>query len=94
MPGDDFTCLRSVLFVLLDDEVIGHACDVIANHAVARLALVQGPLPRGPAAMPAPRELAENERRALDRRLADIEDPGLRDALRRLGEAVIGSGKS
>jgi len=63
-------------------------------RAVARLALVQGPLPRGPAARPAPRDLGENERRALDRRLAGIEDSGLRDALRRLGEAVIGSGKS
>ena len=63
-------------------------------RAVARLALTQGPLPRGPAARPSSRTLGENERRSLDRRLADIEDPGLRDALRRLGEAVIGSGKS
>jgi hypothetical protein len=63
-------------------------------RAVARLALVQGPLPRGHAPRPMPRALGENERQALDRRLADIEDPGLRDALRRLGEAVMGSGKS
>jgi hypothetical protein len=63
-------------------------------RAVARLALTQGPLPRGQTPRPAPRKLGEDERRTLDRRLAAIEDPGLRDALRRLGEAVIGSGKS
>jgi hypothetical protein len=60
-------------------------------RAVARLALTQGPLPRGPAPPPALRALGETERRALDRRLAGIEDQGLRDALRSLGEAVIGS---
>jgi len=63
-------------------------------RAVARLALTQGPLPRGQIPRPALRKLGEDERRTLDRRLAAVEDPGLRDALRRLGEAVIGSGKS
>ena len=60
-------------------------------RAVARLALTQGPLPRGPKPPPPLRALGETERRALDRRLAGIEDQGLRDALRSLGEAVIGS---
>ena len=61
-------------------------------HAVARLAQKQGP-PVRPAAPPPPRPrpLAAPERQILDRSLADIEDPDLRDALRRLGEAVIGS---
>ena len=64
-------------------------------RAVARLALTQGPLPRGPAAAARARgRLGETERQALDRRLAGIEDPGLRDALRRLGEAVIGSART
>ncbi len=62
--------------------------------AVARLVLVQGPLPRsGRPAPPRPRPLAPAERDALDRDLAGIKDPGLRDALRRLGSAVIGSEK-
>ncbi|HXQ52058.1 MAG TPA: DciA family protein [Stellaceae bacterium] len=60
--------------------------------AVARLVLVQGP-PLRPPRPPARtlRPLAPGDRDALDRRLAGIDDPGLRDALRRLGEAVIGS---
>jgi hypothetical protein len=61
-------------------------------RAVARLALIQGPParpPRPPRRVPAP--LAAPERQALDRRLAGIEDPALREALRRLGEAVMGS---
>jgi hypothetical protein len=41
--------------------------------------------------VPAP--LAAPERRALDQRLAAVEDPGLREALRRLGEAVMGSAR-
>jgi hypothetical protein len=61
-------------------------------RAVARLVLVQGP-PVNPKRPPPrkPTPLAPDERAALDRRLLAVEDPGLRDALRRLGEAVIGS---
>jgi len=63
-------------------------------RAVARLALVQGPPMRpAPAGPPPPRPLAPPERQALDRRLAAIEDPALREALRALGEAVIGTAK-
>lgn len=63
-------------------------------RAVAKLALVQAPpASAGPPARPAPRPLAAGEHQALDRRLEDIEDPALREALRRLGAAVIGSAK-
>lgn len=58
-------------------------------RAVARLALVQGPptrLARPVRRPPAP--LAAADRQALDRRLAAIEDPALRAALLRLGEAM------
>jgi hypothetical protein len=63
-------------------------------RAVARLVLVQGPpiRPNRPAAPPRPRPLSAGEQGALDRRLARIEDPELREALRRLGQAVLGSG--
>lgn len=58
-------------------------------RAVDRLVFTQGPLlPEArPARVPAP--LPADDRAALDRRLGPIEDPGLREALRRLGEAVM-----
>jgi len=58
--------------------------------AVARLVLVQGPLPLAPpspTALSAP--LAADEARALDLRLGDIADPELRAALARLGRLVL-----
>jgi len=61
-------------------------------RAVARIRLIQGPPARpAPPKPPQPRPLVEAEQQALDRAVADIEDPGLREALRRLGAAVIGS---
>ncbi len=62
--------------------------------AVARLALRQGPIPK--AAAPSRRSLrplTDAQRDGLDRRLAGIEDPALKAALLRLGEAVLGSDK-
>jgi hypothetical protein len=61
-------------------------------RAVARLAIVQGPPPPRSETPPAPpRPLQESERAALQRRLDGIEDPILRDALERLGSAIIGT---
>jgi hypothetical protein len=57
---------------------------------VARLVLVQGPLPLAAppsTAMPAP--LAAEEAKALDSRLGDIADPELRAALAQLGRLVL-----
>ena len=63
-------------------------------RAIAKLTLIQAPPAAiGRPARPTPRPLAPSERQALDHRLEDIEDPALRDALRRLGAAVIGSAK-
>src|SRR5580704_12808677 len=62
------------------------------RDAVTRLTLVQGPLPLPPpAARPATRPLAASEATALDRQLGDVADPELRNALARLGRAVIAS---
>lgn len=61
--------------------------------ALARLVLVQGPLPTETAAAPRRRrDLAPSERAALAQQVASIADNELRDALTRLGEAVIGTG--
>ncbi len=65
--------------------------------AVARLVLVQGPLPLpasapSPTAMPMP--LAADAAKALDLRLGDIADPELRAALAGLGRLVLaGAGR-
>jgi hypothetical protein len=62
------------------------------REAVTRLALVQGPLPLRAEAMPAAsRPLAAGEAVALDHQLAAVDDPELRQALDRLGRAVIGT---
>src|SRR4029077_9725416 len=56
------------------------------REAVARLVLVQGPLPlAAPSATTMPAPLAAEEASALDIRLDDIADPELRAALARLG---------
>jgi hypothetical protein len=60
-------------------------------RAVIRLALVQGGAPPEAGSVPPPlRPLEPAEHQALDRRLDGIADPTLRDALRRLGTAIIG----
>ena len=60
--------------------------------AVARLSLVQGPLPLVPAApREASRPLVSGEAAALDRQLESVANPELRDALARLGRRIIGA---
>src|SRR6516165_11032618 len=59
---------------------------------IARLALVQGPLPlASPPSGPFVRPLAPSEAKALDERLSEVDDPELRAALARLGRAVVGA---
>jgi hypothetical protein len=59
--------------------------------AVARLALVQGPMPEQvPSGPPARRPLTPAEAAALAQRLAQVPDPGLKSALERLGAAILG----
>lgn len=58
--------------------------------AVARLALVQGPLPeRGQVRRRAPRPLTAAETASLARRISQVSDPGLKSALARLGAAIL-----
>lgn len=59
--------------------------------AVARLTFIQGPSLAAPPAAPPLRPLTPAEQQALEARVAGIADPGLRDALARLGSAVTGS---
>jgi hypothetical protein len=58
--------------------------------AVARLVLVQGPLPLATRPRPTPpAPLAAKEAKALDARLAQVADPELRAALAGLGQLVL-----
>jgi len=58
--------------------------------AVGRLQIIQGPLPNpAPAAPPSPRPLDPARQRALRERVAIIGDDGLRQALERLGRAIL-----
>jgi hypothetical protein len=60
------------------------------RDAVVRLALIQGPLPLAATKpRPSPASLKTSEAAALDRQLADITNPELREALSRLGRQVI-----
>jgi hypothetical protein len=62
------------------------------REAVTRLALIQAPLPLpAPAPREASRPLAPGEAAALDRQLAAVDDPELRQALEGLGRAVMGT---
>jgi hypothetical protein len=62
------------------------------RHVIARLSLVQGPLPLAPArGGPIIRPMTPSEADALDARLCEVADPELRAALARLGRAVAGS---
>jgi hypothetical protein len=58
--------------------------------AVSRLQIVQGPLPfRPPVARPVPRLLDRSRSRALQEKVAPIGDSALRQALERLGKAIL-----
>jgi hypothetical protein len=62
------------------------------REAVTRLTLVQGPLPLPPPPPAAPtRPIDPGETAALDRQLAEVASPELREALARLGRRVIGA---
>jgi hypothetical protein len=62
----------------------------LGRPRITRLALVQGPLPLvSPPDRSILRPLTPGETEGLAERVADVADPELRDALARLGEAVI-----
>jgi hypothetical protein len=58
-------------------------------RALARLTLVQGPLPRRTQTRTPKRELLPEERARLDELLAGVRDAKLKESLMRLGTALI-----
>lgn len=75
----------------LEPVIIERINGFFGYRAVARIILVQGPPQQATERAPLPRPLSAVEQDALDRRLAAMPDSELRQALRRLGAAVIGS---
>ena len=76
----------------LEPQIVERINSYYGYSAVARLKLVQGPLPAK--ARPRYRKirpLKEEERATLEQGLENIEEPGLRQALEKLGERVIGA---
>jgi hypothetical protein len=70
----------------LIERINGH----FGQPVVARLQIVQGPLPHRPVPRPTgPAPLDPVRRRALQQRLAPVADAGLRGALERLGRAIL-----
>jgi hypothetical protein len=74
-----------------EPQIIERINGFFGYGAVARLALVQGPMPektrRGP---PAPRPLSAGEAAALAARVSQVSYPALKSALERLGAAILG----
>ncbi|MDZ4738476.1 MAG: DciA family protein [Alphaproteobacteria bacterium] len=60
---------------------------------VNKIKVVTGEIPRSLPVRPAPRRLSDDEETELLRRTAAVEDPGLRDALTRLGRNAIGESR-
>ncbi len=76
----------------LEPQIIERINSYYGYGAVARLKLVQGPLPQKPRPrFRRIRALRPEERARLKQDLEKIEEPSLREALERLGERVIGA---
>jgi len=76
----------------LEPQILERINAYYGHSAVARLKLVQGPLPvkHGPR-LRRLRPLSAAEREALTQELEKIEEPALKEALRKLGERVVGA---
>lgn len=75
-----------------EPQIIERINGYFGYRAVARLKLIQGPLPPRKTVSPAkPRPLSANQEKDLEKRLADIDDGELKSALEGLGRAVLTS---
>ncbi|MCT8991456.1 DciA family protein [Chelativorans sp. SCAU2101] len=73
-------------------EIISRANSFLGFAAIGRIKIVQKPVARRPAERPkSVRTLSQDERERLDRLTEGIEEEGLRDSLKRLGESLLAS---
>jgi hypothetical protein len=74
---------------MLIERVNGYA----GYGAVARIRIVQAPTPSAAMRPPRRRPVSPLQERMIDTALTGIEDEGLREALRRLGEGMASEGR-
>ena len=75
----------------LEPQIVERINTYYGYSAVSRLKLTQGPLPVRPKARRRPiRALGPHERRALADELQPVTEPGLNEALTKLGERILG----
>ena len=73
-------------------EIIGRVNAFLGFNAVQRLRILQKPIvTEQPVKAPPPRPLTKLESATIARTVDGIDDPGLRDALARLGASVVGT---
>jgi len=73
-----------------EPQILERINGFLGYGAVARLALVQGPLPgRALSERRTARTLTSAEAAALTERVSQVSDPGLKSALERLGTAIL-----
>jgi hypothetical protein len=72
----------------LEPRVVERINSHFGYGAVAKLALVQGPVPRRAPPKPPPTPPPPEAERALEAKLAEVDDPGLKDVLMGLGRQL------
>lgn len=74
-------------------EIVQRINSFMGFEAVCRIKLVQKTVAPAPTVRKKPRPLTAEEQDRIDAAAADLEDEGLRESVRRLGQSVIAEGR-
>jgi len=72
-------------------QIIDRINSFYGYSAIAAVRITQGPLSRKKGVRPAPPELGPDQAKALEAQIETVADPGLKEALRRLGTGILTS---
>lgn len=70
-------------------QIIDRINSFYGYSAIASVRITQGPLSRKAGNRPAPPALGPDQAKALEARIETVADPGLKEALRRLGTGIL-----
>ena len=70
-------------------QIIDRINSFYGYSAIATVRITQGPLSRRKGTRPAPPELGPDQAKALEAHIETVADPGLKEALRRLGTGIL-----